>query len=186
LEKADGWCIWITGLPGSGKSTVAKTLLKKLERQEVRAQIVSSDMLRKVITPRPTYSEEERDIVYAAIVFVAKLLTQNGVHVIIDATGNRRRYREQARKQIRRFMEAYLRCPLDIAIKREMKRKEFTYAPRDIYKKAFKQMSKTVPGMGAPYEEPLKPEVIVDSDKLTPEQSAQKILETLIKTFQAL
>lgn len=180
-----GWCVWITGLPGSGKSTIAHSLLKMLEKQGVRAQIVSSDMLRKVITPRPTYSEDERDVVYGAIVFVSRLLTQNSVNVIIDATGNRRSYRDQARKQIPQFMEAYVRCPLDVCIKRESERKEYAYAPKDIYKKAFLKKSKTVPGLGAPYEEPLKPEVTVDSDKFNPEQCAKKIFEVLKETFLA-
>lgn len=182
--KREGWCIWVTGLPGSGKSTVAKALLKKLDEQSIQTQIVSSDMLRKVVTPVPKYTEEERNMVYGAIVFVAKLLTQNGVNVIIDATGNRRKYRDQARKEIPKFMEAYIRCPLEICIQRETKRKEYAHAPKGIYKKAFTSGSTTVPGVGAPYEEPLQPEVTVDSDRLDPDQCAQKILKTLMKTFQ--
>jgi len=178
-----GWCVWVTGLPGSGKSTVARALLKRLRDIGVQAQIVSSDMLREVVTPKPSYSEEERDMVYGAIVFVAKLLTQNGVNVVIDATGNRRRYRDQARKGIPRFMEAYLQCPLEVCIQRETERKEYVYAPRDIYKKAFAGESATVPGIGAPYEEPLHPEVVVDSDRLNPEQCAQRILEAIMKAF---
>ncbi len=183
--KREGWCVWVTGLPGSGKSTVAKALLRKLDKQNIQAQIVSSDMLRKVVTPAPKYTEEERDMVYGAIVFVAKLLTQNGVNVIIDATGNRRRYRDHARKEISKFMEAYVRCPLEICIQRETERKEYAYAPKDIYKKAFTGGSTTVPGVGVPYEEPLQPEVTVDSDKLNPNQCAQKILETLMRLFQS-
>ena len=181
--QQSGWCVWITGLPGSGKSTVARALLEKLRERGIHAQIVSSDMLRKVVTPKPTYSEEERDMVYGAIVFVAKLLTQNGVNVIIDATGNRRRYRDQARRELPRFMEAYLRCPLEVCIQRETGRKEYAYAPKVIYKKAFTGESATVPGMGAPYEEPLQPEVTVDSDKLDPSECAQRILEALMKVF---
>jgi len=182
MQKS-GWCVWVTGLPGSGKSTVAKALLEKLRKRVVHAQIVSSDMLRKVVTPEPTYSDEERDMVYGAIVFVAKLLTQNGVNVIIDATGNLRRYRNQARREVPRFMEAYLRCPLEVCIQRETERKEYAYAPKAIYKKASMGESATVPGMGAPYEEPLQPEVTVDSDKLDPSECAQRILEALMKVF---
>ena len=132
------------------------------------------------MTPAPKYTEEERNIVYGAIVFVAKLLTKNGVNVIIDATANRRRYRDHARKEIPKFMEAYVRCPLEVCIQREERRGEGAlYAPRDIYKKAFTGESATVPGIGVPYEEPLDPEVAVDSDKLDPGQCAQKIVEAL-------
>ena len=183
MRQHEGWCIWITGLPGSGKSTVAKKLLEKLESLKVHVQILSSDMLRKVMTPKPTYAKEERDRVYATLVFIAKLLTQNGINVIIDATGNRRRYRDNARKEIPKFIEAYVRCPLKICIERETKRKEYAHAPRGVYKKALTGKSNTVPGIGVPYEEPENPEVVVDSDKLDASQCAQKILETLMKTF---
>ena len=183
MARQGGWCVWVTGLPGSGKSVIAQALLDKLRDMGVHAQIVSSDMLRKVVTPKPTYSEEERDMVYAAIVLVAKLLTQNGVNVIIDATANRQRYRDKARKEIPLFMEAYIRCPLEVCIKRETERGKTFYAPKEIYKKAFEGESATVPGIGATYEEPQNPEVTVDSYKLNPSQCAQGILEVLEKTF---
>jgi len=179
-----GWCVWVTGLPGSGKSTIARALLDKMREQNVHAQILSSDMLRKVMTPNPRYTEEERSIVYGTIVFIAKLLTENGVNVIIDATANRRRYRSKARKEIPFFVEAYIRCSLKVCIKRESKRRGYTYhAPEDIYKKAFTGESKTVPGIGAPYEEPFDPEVTVDSENMNPDECAQKILEMIIKKF---
>ena len=181
--QQNGWCVWVTGLPGCGKSTVTKALLKKLRELGIHAQVVSSDMLREVVTPKPTYSEIERDMVYGAIVFVAKLLTQNGVNVIIDATANLRKYRNHARREMPRFMEAYLRCPLEVCIQRETGRKEYAYAPKDIYKKAFTGESVSVPGVSVPYEEPLQPEVTVDSNKLDPDQCAQSILEALMKVF---
>jgi adenylylsulfate kinase len=183
MVKNVGWCVWVTGLPGSGKSTIARKLLEKLKLIGVRVQIVSSDMLRKVMTPKPTYTEEERDRVYSTLVFVAKLLTQNGVNVIIDATGNRRRHRDHARKEILRFMEAYVRCPLEVCIRRETKRKVYAYAPKGVYKKAFTGKSATVPGVGVPYEEPKNPEVIIDSNKMDADQCAQKILEALQEIF---
>ncbi|MEM2648831.1 MAG: adenylyl-sulfate kinase, partial [Candidatus Bathyarchaeia archaeon] len=109
-------------MPGSGKSTVAHLLADKLKAMGIHAYILSSDALRKVMTPNPKYTEEERDIVYGTLVYIAKILTENGVNVIIDATGNRRKYRDNARSQIPLFMEAYLRCPLEVCIEREAKR----------------------------------------------------------------
>jgi len=180
----DGWCVWVTGLPGSGKSTVARVLIEKLKKHKINAQVLSSDMLRRVITPNPKYTDEEREIVYGAIVFIAKLLTQNGVNVVIDATANRKKYRENARREIPKFIEAYIKCPLKICIEREAKRKGRTfYAPEGIYRKAFTGESSTVPGIGVPYEEPENPEVIIDSDKLNPEDCAEKILEVILERF---
>ncbi|MEM2341922.1 MAG: adenylyl-sulfate kinase [Candidatus Bathyarchaeia archaeon] len=180
-----GWCIWITGLPGSGKSTIAYLLADKLKLMGINVQIVSSDALRKIITPNPKYTEEERDIVYGTLVYIAKLLTDNGVNVIIDATGNRRKYRDHARQAISRFMEVYVKCPLEVCIEREKKRGiNFYGAPKDIYAKALKGESKTVPGLGAPYEEPLNPEVIVETDKLSPEECVKKVLEVIMKSLE--
>lgn len=179
-----GWCVWVTGLPGSGKSTITRALLRKLSSLGFQAQLLSSDALRRVMTPNPKYTEEERDIVYGTLVYIAGLLTDNGVNVIIDATGNRRKYRDQARRRIQLFMEAYVRCPIEVCIERESKRGADSYgAPKNIYAKAFTGESRTVPGLGAPYEEPLNPEVIVDSDKLNPEECAEKILEAIIRNF---
>ncbi|MEM1550678.1 MAG: adenylyl-sulfate kinase [Candidatus Bathyarchaeia archaeon] len=180
----NGWCVWVTGLPGSGKSTVARLLASKIRALGIHVYILSSDELRKVMTPRPTYSEEERDAVYATLAYIAKILTDNGVNVIIDATGNRRRYRDQTREMIPRFMEAYLRCPLEVCIKRESMRGVDVYgAPSSVYAKAFSGESKTVPGVGVPYEEPLSPEVTVDSNKLSPEECAERILSVILGRF---
>ena len=77
-----GWCVWVTGLPGSGKSVVAKALQERLQRRNIEAQILSSDALRKAVTPKPRYTEEERDMFYSVLVLVAKYLTENGINVI--------------------------------------------------------------------------------------------------------
>jgi adenylylsulfate kinase len=179
-----GWAVWITGLPGSGKSTIVRALLRKLDKKNLRVQNLSVDMLRKVLTPRPTYSEEERKIVYDALVLIAGLLTDNSVNVLIDATGNRRAYRDNARRRIRKFLEVYVRCPLSLCMKRERRRAFTSGAPRGVYRKAEKKMSLTVPGVGVPYEKPRRPEVVVDSSRLSPSQSSERILRKILLEFE--
>jgi len=175
-----GWCVWITGLPGSGKSVVSRALLEFLNKKGVFVQLLSSDELRKFLTPNPVYSLEERDNVYATMVYIAKLLTQNGVNVLIDATGNLRRYRDDARSQMSSFIEVYLECPLDICMQREAERKETYNAPTQIYQKAtFNRTLSTVPGIGQPYETPLKPEVVVKTFTFTPQEAVQQIYEAM-------
>lgn len=171
--------VWITGLPGSGKSTVSKALISLLKTKRTDAQLLSSDTLRKVMTPQPTYSLKERDSVYATLLFIANLLNENGVNVVIDATGNLRRYRENARRVIPEFMEVYLLCPLDICMDRETKRRKTHHAPSRIYARAIKGTATTVPGVGQPYEPPLRPEITLDTIHYTPEECAEKILETI-------
>ncbi|MEM2117648.1 MAG: adenylyl-sulfate kinase [Candidatus Bathyarchaeia archaeon] len=179
----NGWCVWITGLPGSGKSVTSEALLKFLNQNGIHAELLSSDALRRILTPKPTYSVEERDTVYATLVYIAKLLTQNGVNVVIDATGNLRRYRENAREQIPKFIEAYLECPLEVCMKRETKRGKTYQAPKQIYAKALKGKAPTVPGIGQPYEPPLNPEITLDTTKHNPEECAQKMLKTILERF---
>jgi len=183
IKVRTGWCVWVTGLPGSGKSVVSQALQKLLKQKGIYAQLLPSDALRKVLTPKPTYSLEERDKVYATLVYIAKLLTQNNINVIIDATGNLRRYRQNARKQIPHFIEAYLECPLEICIQRETKRQKTHQAPKQIYTKAQKGKAPTVPGIGQPYQPPLDPEITINTTKNTPEQAAQKILDIILQLY---
>lgn len=182
--EKDGFAIWITGLPGSGKSTIANALKKRFEDNGIQVQLLRMDEIRSVITPTPKYSDEERDIVYAALAYMGKILTDNGINVIFDATANRQRYRDKARELIKEFMEVYLKCPLEICIKRETGRKELTGAPKDIYKRAMKGDISTVPGFQTQYEEPKNPEIIVEADKLSPAKCAEEIYAKASEIFE--
>jgi adenylylsulfate kinase len=182
LVRANGWAIWITGLPGSGKSIVAHTLKERFSNKGIRSQIISSDQLRSILTPDPVYSEEERNMVYQTLTYIAEVLILNGVNVIIDATGNKRKYRDDCRAKIERFFEVYLRCPLDTCIEREGSRDETYMAPKDIYMKAQTGERSSVPGLGDPYEAPKTPEVLVDSNMLSPEEISKIIVEYVQKT----
>ncbi len=178
VEK-EGWVVWVTGLPGSGKSVIGRALQKKLLESNVRSQILSSDEFREYLTPKPRYSQDERDILYSSLGFVARLLARNGVNVIIDATGNLRKYREDCRAPVHKFAEVYVKCAPDICLKREKTRIDTMHAPRAIYEKAMTGKAPTVPGLGAPYEEPLNPEVVVESDKANPDKCAEEIMAKL-------
>lgn len=156
-----GLAVWITGLPGSGKSTITD----KIKDIYPNFTILRMDEFRKIVTPQPTYSDSEREIVYRALVYVAKILTELGHDVILDATGNMRRWRELARSLIPRFIEIYLKCPLDVCMERERLRKETHEAPKEIYKKGEKGWP--VPGIVVPYEEPLNAEITIDTGKFS-------------------
>lgn len=168
-----GRALWITGLPGSGKSSIAE-LLKMRHQGFV---ILNMDELRKTVTPEPSYSDQEREAVYRCLVFVAKKMTELGHDVIIDATGNKRRWRELARQLIPQYAEVYLKCSLEECMKRERQRLETHGAPQGIYEKGEK--GSPVPGMTVPYEEPLNPEIVVDTDETSADEIVRQIEEYL-------
>ncbi len=175
------FAVWFTGLPGSGKTMIASRTSALLEKKGIKVRILQLDEIRRVLTPSPKYTDEERDIVYASLAYMAKILTECGVNVFIDATANRRKYREAARKIIPQFAEAFIRCPLEICMEREARRKA-VFSPKGIYKKSA-QTGATVPGVNVPYEEPLMPEVVIDSDKMSPDESARRAAEVIIALF---
>jgi adenylylsulfate kinase len=142
--------------------------------------ILRMDELRKVVTPEPTYSDPERDIVYRSLVFLAKTLTELGHNVIIDATGNLRKWRELARELIPGYAEVYLKCPIELCIQREQERVETREAPKDIYRKG--SAGWPVPGTVVPYEEPLNPEVVIEVDKASLEEIAERIEKIITRS----
>ena len=169
------WVIWITGLPGSGKSTVALKVKEKVPD----TVILRMDILRKIVTPEPTYSGKEREYVYKALVYTAKTVYDLGHNVIIDATGNRRFWRQLARKLIPGFFEIYVKCPLELCREREKTRIDTHDAPAEIYKKG--EAGSPVPGINVPYEEPENPELTINTEKESTEDAAEKIVRLIQK-----
>ena len=173
------WAIWITGLPGSGKSTVAREVAHRLKDKKLRT--LQLDEIRTIVTPHPTYSEQERDILYAFLTYAAKVLTECGVNVIIDATANRKRYRDLARRLIPLFVEIYVSCSLETCKRREAHRiAEFT--PRGIYEKS-KAPEAAVPGVNVPYETTKNPELTIDSERAAPKEAAEIIVQEIKRRF---
>lgn len=169
MSADTGFAIWITGLPASGKTSIARELLLKLEAQGLRVVLLESDELRGILTPQPTYSEEERDWFYHALASLGALITRNKVNVVFDATANKRSYRDYARSLIPRFLEVYVHCPLELCMQRD---------PKGIYRTAADGAASFVPGLQTPYEPPLNPEATLDGQAL-PEASAAAVFTRL-------
>jgi adenylylsulfate kinase len=164
----EAFAIWLTGLPASGKTSIARELQRLLSEKNIHIVHLESDQLRTELTPSATYSVEERDWFYRTIGVIARILTQNGLHALIDATGNKRSYRDSVRAMIPRFFEVYVRCPLDVCIARD---------PKGIYQNAAPDGN--VPGLQASYQEPTSPELVVDCEKTKPEEAALLIFQKL-------
>ncbi len=167
--------IWLTGLPASGKSTIVAALKPQLEDLGCVVEVLESDTVRRILTPTPTYSHEERDLFYRALAFMGARLVAHGVTVIFDATANRRVYRDFARGLIPRFIEVAVECPLELAMQRDYK---------GTYQRGQRGESATVPGLQDAYEQPLNPEVRIDTTKTTANDAAVKVLELVKGKFR--
>lgn len=165
-----GFAVWLTGLPASGKSSITAALKPKLEALGLQVEVLESDEMRKVLTPVPTYSREERDLFYRTLAFVGSRLVVRGVTVIFDATANKRAYRDFARRLIPRFVEVAVECPLETCVERDGK---------GTYRKGRAGESATVPGLQEAYEPPLDPAVRIDTTRTAPEPAADMILAAL-------
>ena len=168
------WAIWITGLPGSGKSALARGATAALRERGVPVVHLELDVIRKTLTPTPTYSETERDVVYRALVSMATALTDAGVPVIIDATAHRRAWRDLGRNSIARFAEVRLDCPLPVCRRREAQRTA-GHAPRGIYARAGAPGAR-VPGVDVPYEPSFAPERVIDTARQDVAASVRQIV----------
>ena len=171
-DRETAFAVWLTGLPASGKSTVGRALAAELGGKGIRAAVLESDAVRREIAPNAGYGEAERDAFYATLAYLARMLVLHGVPVIVDATANRRAYRDRARKAIPRFLEVHVRCPLAVCQARD---------PKGIYRRGAAGTAQNVPGLSTPYEPPLAPEVVVDGERDDPAVAARRIVRALEK-----
>lgn len=162
------FAVWLTGLPASGKSSVARELKRLLEAHGITPAVLESDRLRKILTPEASYHDRERDRFYQQMADLGAMLADSGVPVIFDATANRRAYRDRARQQIPRFAEVFIDCPLELCVARD---------PKGIYRAA--RDGGTVPGLNVAYEPPEHPDLTIAAGAETPEHAAQRIVGRL-------
>ena len=164
------FAVWLTGLSGSGKSTIARELVTALHWRGIEAALLESDVMRSQLTPYPRYDGAERDLFYAALLELGAFALGRGVPVIFDATANRRAYRDAARERIARFAEIFVDTPLEVCAARD---------PKGLYRAAREGKSATLPGLQAAYEAPLSPELTLRGDQGSPAESAGRIVAFL-------
>jgi adenylyl-sulfate kinase len=166
----DGFTLWFTGLSGAGKSTIARLVETSLRERGLRVEVLDGDVVRTNLSKGLGFSKEDRDINIRRIGFVCNLLSRNGVVAIAAAISPYRAVRDEVRKDTSRFVEVFVRCPLDTLVARDVK---------GLYKKALAGEIANFTGVSDPYEPPLNPEVILDTDRETPQESAGKLLAWL-------
>jgi len=165
-----GFTIWFTGLSCSGKTTVSQGVAEELRKRGLKIEVLDGDVVRTNLSKGLGFSKEDRDTNIKRIGFVCNLLSRNGVVAIGAAISPYRATRDYNRKEIGDFVEVYCNSPLDVCIKRDVK---------GLYKKALAGEIANYTGVSDPYEEPLNPEVVLETDKETKEESVRKVITKL-------
>lgn len=167
----NGVTIWLTGLSGSGKSTIAYRLRDILsERFAQKAEILDGDVMRQILFSDLGFSKEDRDENVRRIGFVANLLTRNGIINIVASISPYRAARTHAKSLIGSFIEVYVNAPLSVCEERDVKR---------LYHKARQGLIRDFTGIDAPYEEPLNPDITCYTDSESVDRSVNKIIAYL-------
>jgi adenylyl-sulfate kinase len=162
-----GFTVWFTGLSGAGKTTVSQIVADKLRQRGKRVEVLDGDVVRTNLSKGLGFSKEDRDINIRRIGFVCHLLSRNGIVAVGAAISPYKAIRGENRTLIGDFIEVYARCTMDTLVERDVK---------GLYKKALAGEIKNFTGVDDPYEEPDNPEVVFDSDKEPPEESAAKVI----------
>jgi adenylylsulfate kinase len=165
-----GFCIWLTGLPSAGKTTIAKALTPKLKAMGWNVELLDGDEIRTGISSDLGFDRKAREAHAGRVTYVAKVLARNGVIPIVALISPYRTSRAKARSEIGRFVEVYVTTPLATCEERDVK---------GLYKKARAGQIKEMTGIDDPYEAPEHPEIVVETLHSTPEQSAEMILHEL-------
>src|SRR5437667_283799 len=165
-----GFTIWFTGLSGSGKSTLSEIIEERLKARGRNVEVLDGDIVRTHLSKGLGFSREDRDTNIKRIAFVCGLLTRNGVICISAAIAPYREAREWARQEIGNFVEVYVKCPIEVCRQRDVK---------GLYKLVDEGKIKGFTGVDDPYEEPEHPELVVETDKETVEESVDSIFAKL-------
>jgi adenylylsulfate kinase len=171
--------IWLTGLPGSGKTTIAKALHPKLKESGFKVELLDGDIVRKELSPELGFTKQDREIHARRVVYLCKLLSRNGIISIVCLISPYREFRRYARSEIsmnNNFYEVYVKCSLETCIRRD---------PKGLYKKALAGEIKDLTGLQDPYEEPEKPELIVNTESQTLEKCVNVILNRVLQTYNS-
>jgi adenylyl-sulfate kinase len=165
-----GFTVWFTGLSGAGKTTLSERLAALLLERGHKVEVLDGDVVRTHLSKGLGFSREDRDTNIRRIGFVCKLLSRNGVVVLAAAISPYRAARDEVRQEVGRFVEVFVTCPIETLVRRDVK---------GLYARALRGEIENFTGVSDPYEPPLQPEVVVQTDRETLDASALKIIARL-------
>ena len=174
MSNRKGFTLWLTGLSGAGKTTLAALLATELSARSLSVEVLDGDEVRTNLSKGLGFSKEDRDTNIRRIGYVCRLLSRNGVGAVSAAISPYRAVRDEVRQAIEQegveFIEVFVKCPIAVLAKRDVK---------GLYKRALAGEIKGFTGVSDPYEEPLAPEVVVETDRESVESSMSKIIREL-------
>lgn len=162
--------LWFTGLPSAGKSTLAQATARELTLRNRRVELLDGDVMRRHWPKELGFTEQDRNESVRRISFGCRLLNKHGIVAIAAVISPYRAIRDEARASIGNFVEVHVNASLEMCMRRDVK---------GLYERALAGEIPDFTGVGAPYEPPLKPEIVVNTDKETAPESVEKILATL-------
>jgi adenylyl-sulfate kinase len=163
-----GFTVWFTGLSGAGKTTVSRLVRTELLALGLQVEVIDGDVIRKYLCQDLGFSKEDRDENIRRIAFIAHLLTRNGIVVLVSAISPYRHARDAARLVIGEFVEVYVNAPLNVCEAKD---------PKEMYKKARLGKIRAFTGVDDPYEPPLHPEVVCETEHESTRESTAKVME---------
>lgn len=168
MSEQRSFTIWFTGMSGAGKTTLARRVVEALRARGIaRIELLDGDVIRTNLSKGLGFSKEDRDTNIRRIGWVCEVLTRNDVVAVASVISPYRAGRDEVRRKVGRFVEVYVKCPVQVLIGRDVK---------GLYKKALASEIENFTGISDPYEEPINPEIIVETDKESIEESLAKIL----------
>ncbi len=174
-----GVVAWLTGLPASGKTTIASIAAERLSSMGYRVEVLDGDWFRSHIDPEAGYTREERARHLRRAAWVARLLARNGVIVLCSFISPYRDVRADVRRIIEEdvpFLEVYVRCPLEECVRRD---------PKGLYARALKGEIRNFTGISDPYEEPERPDLVLDTVVRGPEENAEELVSAVLRAMGA-
>lgn len=172
------WTIWITGLSGAGKTTISKILVKILEKHSIVHEYLRLDDIRQFLTPNPTFSKQEKELMYRTTIFLSQVINKHGVNSIIDSVDGRGEGRILGKEMLSNFKVIWIDCPIDICMEREQHRTDKAEIV-DLYQRALQGELK-LPGIGYDYYLEKDPLIRIDTTMVSAEEAAMIIAEKLI------
>ena len=169
--RTSGFVVWIEGLPCSGKTTIAQAVSRALQTTGQDIQILDGDEVRRMFSPELGFSRKDREVHARRVSYVARMLASHGVAVLVAMITPYETSRQAARAEAQGpFVEVWLRCPVDVCRQRDSK---------GLYARAVKGELPRLTGVDDPFEEPLNPDLIVDTARLSAPQSTERVVDFL-------